>query len=132
MVYGLDAVIPTKIGLPTLHSEVIRDTSLNEQQLSCNIDLLEETRDIALVHLASYHQQARFYYAKKVSARRFNVRDWVLKVRTGNYSKLDSNWVGPYEVIKVLDNGAHVLKKLKTEKSLLNTWNAQHLQKYHV
>ncbi|PON40412.1 hypothetical protein PanWU01x14_297320, partial [Parasponia andersonii] len=75
---------------------------------------------------------ARSYYAKKVSACRFNAGDWVLKVRTGNFSKLDSDWIGPYEVIKVLDNGAYVLKELKTGKSLPNTWNAQHLKKYHV
>ncbi|PON50430.1 hypothetical protein PanWU01x14_222950, partial [Parasponia andersonii] len=117
---------------PTLCSEVVRDAPLNEQQLTHNTDLLEETRNMALVHLISYHQQARFYYVKKVSARRFNARDWVLKVRTGNSSKLDSNWVGPYKVIKALDNGVYVLKELKTEKSLPNTWNAQHLKKYHV
>ncbi|PON46199.1 hypothetical protein PanWU01x14_253230, partial [Parasponia andersonii] len=52
---------------------------------------------MALIHLASYHQQARSYYAKKISARRFDAGDRVLKARTGNSSKLDSNWVGPYE-----------------------------------
>ncbi|PON69734.1 hypothetical protein PanWU01x14_085180, partial [Parasponia andersonii] len=108
------------------------DAPLNEQQLSHNTDLLEETRNMALVHLASYHQQARSYCAKKLSTCRFNTGNWVLKVKTGNFSKLDSNWVGSYEVIKALDNGAYVLKKLKTGKSLPNIWNAQHLKKYHV
>ncbi|PON75589.1 hypothetical protein PanWU01x14_042140, partial [Parasponia andersonii] len=131
MVYGSEAVIPTEISLLTLRSEVVKDAPLNEQQLSHNTDLLEETRNMALVHLASYHQQVRSYYAKKVSAHRFNAGDWVLLVRTGHSSKLDSNWVGPYEVIKALDNGANVLKELKTGKSLSNTWNAQHLKKYH-
>ncbi|PON53377.1 hypothetical protein PanWU01x14_202590, partial [Parasponia andersonii] len=56
----------------------------------------------------------------------------VLKVRTVNSLKLDSNWVGPYEVIKALDNSAYILKELKTEKSLPNTWNDQHLKKYYV
>ncbi|PON79363.1 hypothetical protein PanWU01x14_010980, partial [Parasponia andersonii] len=76
--------------------------------------------------------QARSYYAKKVNARRSNARDWVLKVRTGNSSKLDFNWVGPYKVIKVLDNGTYVLKEFKIGKSLPNTWNAQHLKIYHL
>ncbi|PON44043.1 hypothetical protein PanWU01x14_269790, partial [Parasponia andersonii] len=132
MVYGSEAVIPTEIGLPTLHSEVVRDAPLNEQQLSHNIDLLEEMRNMVLVHLASYHQRARSYYTKKVSTHRFNVGDWVLKVRTGNSSKLDSNWVRPYEVIKALDNGVYVLKEFKIRKSLPNTWNTQHLKKYHM
>ncbi|PON59533.1 hypothetical protein PanWU01x14_158910, partial [Parasponia andersonii] len=128
MVYGSETVIRTEIGLPTLRSEVVRDAPLNEQQLSHNTDLLEEMRNMVPVHLASYHQQARSYYAKKVSARRFNAGDWVLKVRTGNSSKLNSNWVGPYEVIKALDNDAYVLKDFKIGKSLPNTWNAQHLK----
>ncbi|PON56997.1 hypothetical protein PanWU01x14_177270, partial [Parasponia andersonii] len=128
MVYGSEAMIPIETGLPTLRSEVVRDTSLNEQQLSRNTELLKETRGMALVHLASYHQQARSYYARKVSARRFNAGDWVMKVRTGNSSKLDFNWVGPYEVIKALDNGAYVLKELKIGKSLPNMWSAQHLK----
>ncbi|PON34196.1 hypothetical protein PanWU01x14_346400, partial [Parasponia andersonii] len=75
---------------------------------------------------------ARAYYAKKVRARQFNTGDRVLKVRTGNSSKLDSNWIGPYEMIKALNNGAYVLKELKTGKNLPNTWNAQHLKKYHM
>ncbi|PON34050.1 Ribonuclease H-like domain containing protein [Parasponia andersonii] len=61
MVYGSEAVIPT------LLSEVVRDAPLNERQLSHNTDLLEETRNMALVHLPSYNQQARSFYAKKVS-----------------------------------------------------------------
>ena len=56
MVYGSDAVIPTEIGLPTLRSEVVKDARLNEQQLGHNMDLLEETRNVAQIHLASYHQ----------------------------------------------------------------------------
>ncbi|PON40414.1 hypothetical protein PanWU01x14_297340 [Parasponia andersonii] len=132
MVYRSEAVIPTEVGLLTLRTEVVKDAPLNELQLSRNTDLLEETRDMALVHLVSYHQQARSYYPKKDNARRFNAGDWILKVRTGNSSKLDSNWIGPYEVIKALDSGAYILKELKTKKNLPNTWNAQHLKKYYV
>ncbi|PON37157.1 Ribonuclease H-like domain containing protein, partial [Parasponia andersonii] len=132
MVYGSEAVIPTEVGLLTLRSKVVEDSPLNECQLSHNTDLLEETRDMVLVHLTEYHQRARSYYAKKVSPRRFNAGDWVLKARTGNSSKLDSNWVGPYEVTKALDNGAYILKELKTGRNVPNTWNAQHLKKYYV
>ena len=87
---------------------------------------------MALIHLASYHQRAKSYFAKRVNVRKFAIGDWVLKIRTGHASKLDSNWVGPYEIVKALDNGAYVLKELKTGKTLPNTWNAQHLKKYFV
>ena len=87
---------------------------------------------MALVHLASYQQRAKTYFAKKVNARRFSAGEWGLKAKTGNSSKLDPNWVGPYEVVKALDCGVYVLKELKTGKILPNTWNAQHLKKYYV
>ncbi|PON74511.1 Ribonuclease H-like domain containing protein, partial [Parasponia andersonii] len=132
MVFGSEAVIPVEVGLPTLRSQVVEDPPLNECQLSHNTDLLEETRNMALIHLAAYHQRARSYYAKKVNPRRFNAGDWVLKARTRNASKLDSNWVGPYEVVKALDNGAYILKELKTGKNMPNTWNAQHLKRYYA
>ena len=54
MVYGSETVIPTEIGLPTLCSKRVENAPLNEQQLGHNTDLLEETRDVALIHLASY------------------------------------------------------------------------------
>lgn len=54
MVYGSEAIIPTEIGLPTLCSKIVENALLNEQQLGHNTDLLKETRDVALVHLASY------------------------------------------------------------------------------
>ena len=82
MVYGSEAVIPTEIGLPTLRSKVAEDASLNEQQLGHNADLLEETRGVALIHLASYHQRAKSYFAKRVNVRKFAIGDWVLKIRT--------------------------------------------------
>ena len=44
MVYGTEAIIPTKIGLPTLHFDVVDRPEINQNQLLLNLDLAEETR----------------------------------------------------------------------------------------
>ena len=54
MVYGTKAVIPTEIGLPTLWSDILDMSVVNQNQLLLNLDLAEETRQIAQIKLASY------------------------------------------------------------------------------
>ena len=49
MVYGTEAVIPTEIGLPTLRSNIVDIPDDNQNQLLLNLDLAEETRQIAHV-----------------------------------------------------------------------------------
>ena len=44
MVYGIEAVIPTEISLPTLRSDIIDAPVVNQTQLLLNLDLVEETR----------------------------------------------------------------------------------------
>ena len=47
MVYGTEVVIPTEIGLPTLHTDIVDKPEINQNQLLLNLDLAEETRQIA-------------------------------------------------------------------------------------
>ena len=77
MVYGTEAVIPTEMGLPTLHSDIMDMPEVNQNQLLLNLDLAEKTRQIAQIKFASYQQQARNLYAQKVKPCSFVVIDWV-------------------------------------------------------
>ena len=63
IVYDTKAIIPTEIGLPTLRSDIMDRPEINLNQLLLNLDLAEETRQIAQIKLASYQQQARNFYA---------------------------------------------------------------------
>ena len=67
MVYDTEAVIPTEIGLPTLRYDIVDMSDINQNQLLLNLDLVEETRQIAQIKLASYQQQACNFYDQKVS-----------------------------------------------------------------
>ena len=44
MVYGTKVVVPTKIGLPTLRSDIVDKLEINKNQLLLNLDLTEETK----------------------------------------------------------------------------------------
>lgn len=49
LVFGMEAVIPVEIGLPTMQIEHY-DESSNPVQLRANLNLLEETRDNMPLH----------------------------------------------------------------------------------
>ena len=91
-------LIPTEIGLPTFRSDIVDKPNINQNQLLLNIDLAEETRQIAQVKLASYQQQAHNFYDKKVKSCSFVVGDWVPHRILTPQTKLQPNWEGPFEV----------------------------------
>uniref|UniRef100_A0A2N9GFR7 Uncharacterized protein n=1 Tax=Fagus sylvatica TaxID=28930 RepID=A0A2N9GFR7_FAGSY len=53
LTYGVEAVIPLEVGLPTLRSEEY-DRENNELMLAKDMDLVQERRDLAMIRLASY------------------------------------------------------------------------------
>ena len=54
MVYGTEAVILMEIGLLTLHYDIVDRLEINQNQLLLNLDLAEETKQIAQIRLALY------------------------------------------------------------------------------
>ena len=114
-VYGTKAVIPTEIGLPTLRSDIADMPDVNHNQLFLNMDLAEETRQIAQIKLASYQQQARNFYAQKVRPCSFVAGDQILHRISTPQTKLQPNWEGPFEIAEVIRNGAHKLRKFMVE-----------------
>ncbi|XP_062088909.1 uncharacterized protein LOC133795475 [Humulus lupulus] len=100
MVYGTEAIIPTKVGLPTLRTELASDLTTNNIQLTHNLDLLEELRTIAQIRHKNYQKAAERYYNKRVHSHTFKKGDWVLRKVTGNPKKLEPNWEGPFEIIE--------------------------------
>lgn len=56
LVYAVDAVIPTDIGIPNLRTELAwHNKALNDQMMTKNLDSLGEKRNKAFVQLAHYH-----------------------------------------------------------------------------
>uniref|UniRef100_A0A2N9EQY4 RNA-directed DNA polymerase n=1 Tax=Fagus sylvatica TaxID=28930 RepID=A0A2N9EQY4_FAGSY len=78
LTYGVEAVIPLEVGLPTLRSEEY-DQENNELMLARDMDLAQERKDLAMIRLASYQGDLKKKYGKNVSARSLAPGDMVLQ-----------------------------------------------------
>ncbi|KAL6328496.1 hypothetical protein AAG906_038691 [Vitis piasezkii] len=68
LAYGVDAVIPTEIGLPTAQI-AIQGQRNEDMELARHLDCADETREAASVRMAAYQQKSAAYYNKKVRPR---------------------------------------------------------------
>ncbi|XP_026415785.1 uncharacterized protein LOC113311147 [Papaver somniferum] len=107
LTYGAEAVLPSKVILPTW------ENGLNSDLFLAKLDDLEENREIALQHMMNYHQRLSREYNKRVKPRSFVPGELVLReippYQKGSGGKLDSTWEGPYIVKRVVGNGAYEL-----------------------
>ena len=132
--YGMEAVIPLEVGLPTFRSELC-DQGLNDLNVARELDLAEEGREAAAIRLAAYQQQLAKGYNPRVKERKFAVGELVLKKtlpgdRDPNEWKLAPNWQGPFKIISTAGRSAYRLEDMEG-KELPRPWNAMHLKKFY-
>ncbi|GKA25683.1 reverse transcriptase domain-containing protein [Tanacetum coccineum] len=65
---GTEAVIPAKIGMPTLRTAEV-DLTKNDEALEINLDLIEEKREQAAIQKAKSNAKMKKYYNSKVRGR---------------------------------------------------------------
>ena len=59
LVYGAEVIIPTEVGMPSLRIEIAwENQDSNSEQRRCDLDLIKERRDRALLRLACYQQES--------------------------------------------------------------------------
>ena len=78
LTYGAEAVIPLEINFPTQRTTAF-DPIANNSLLEKSLDLLEEKRESAMVHLAYYQQKLKQGYDSKVKSRPLAPGDLVLR-----------------------------------------------------
>jgi len=134
MAYGMEAVLPVEVSIPT--SRVTRyEEQSNVEQMGLELDLLEERRTDAQLRLASYQARTARYYNKRVKRKQFKVGDLVLRVVTPNTKPKNSGalgptWEGPYRIKEVVANGSYRLTEV-TGRDIKHTWNADQLKLYY-
>nr|CAN71386.1 hypothetical protein VITISV_010559 [Vitis vinifera] len=102
LAYGMGAIIPTEIGLPTIWTEAGRQDDANTE-LGRNLDWADEVRETASIRMADYQQRASAHYNRKARPRSFKNGTLVFRkvfentVETGR-GKFQANWEGPYIV----------------------------------
>nr|GEW24247.1 reverse transcriptase domain-containing protein [Tanacetum cinerariifolium] len=101
LTYGIEAVIPAEIGMPTLKTAKV-DLIQNNEALEINLDLLEERREQASIREAKGKAKMERYYNSKVQNISFKPGDLVYRnndaSRAEDTGKLGPKWEGPYEV----------------------------------
>jgi hypothetical protein len=133
LAYGLEAIIPLEVGLPTIRTEIFQEAQ-NDEALRLNLDFIEERREAALIRLAAYQRQLAKDYNKRVKPREFTVGDWVLRrvvkhTAVASHGKLGANWEGPYRVTRIAGHGAYYLET-RDGQAIPNPWNTLNLRAY--
>ncbi|GJZ95991.1 hypothetical protein Tco_0668325 [Tanacetum coccineum] len=125
LTYGMEAVIPTEIGMPTLRTAEI-DPTKNNEALGMNLDLIEERREQASIQEAKSKKKMEKHYDSRVRGTSFKPGDMVYRNNEASYArdegKLGPKWEGPYEVKESLEKGAYKLKDCKGNE-IPRTWN---------
>ena len=78
MTYGAETVIPLEINFPTQKTSTFCPNANNEL-LEKNLDLIEERRESAMVHLAYDQQKLKQGYDAKMKLRPLAPEDLVLR-----------------------------------------------------
>ncbi|XP_074298617.1 uncharacterized protein LOC141629533 [Silene latifolia] len=113
LVYGMEAVIPVELEIPSLR--ILLESQVPEadwvQPRYDSLVMLDERRLNALYHVQLYQKRIERAFNKKVKPRGISEGDLVLKsVRAllpiDARGKFKPNWAGPYLVKKILLGGA--------------------------
>jgi len=132
LVYGAEAVLPTELKYGSPRVRAYDEESQRTQRID-DVNFLKEIRCQAALRSARYQQGLRRYHSRRVRPRELQAGDLVLrrKQKLSGLNKLSTRWEGPFRVVSVSRPGA---VRLETEdgKLVQNSWNIEHLRKYHL
>ena len=102
MTYGAEAVLPIENSFPTLRSSTFIPEN-NDELLGRSLDLAEEKKEKAMIHMVYYHQKLKRGYDANVKLRPLSPGDLVMRKILGSaknpsWGKLGPNWEGPYRI----------------------------------
>ncbi|GKD27426.1 hypothetical protein Tco_1233640 [Tanacetum coccineum] len=93
LTYGTKAVIPVKIGMPSLRCTKVDQIQSNEA-LMLNLDMLEAKRERATIREAKSKAKMEKYYNAKVRNTTFKPGDFIYQSNEASYAK-EGEKLGP-------------------------------------
>ena len=134
MTYGAEAILPLEASFPILKSSTFTPKN-NDELLGISLDLAEEKREKAMIHMACYHQKLKQGYDVNVKLRPLSPGDLVMRkildsTKNPSWGKLGPNWEGLYRITSVAGIGAYYLEDLD-EKTVFHPWNVNNLRRYY-
>ena len=100
LTYGMDTVIPVKIGSSSYRVSGDIDPRVNNLNTRICLDLLEKRRERALIVSEAQKQRAAGYHNRRVRPRQFKVGDLVLKGQT--LGKVAPKWANSDQIRNAL------------------------------
>ena len=100
---GMEAIIPTEIGLPTIRTTT--PESENAESIARELDMSDEQLEAATIRITSYQRRLANSYNRRVKPQVFRPSDLVLRKVFENTAdptagKFQPNWEGPYVVTR--------------------------------
>jgi hypothetical protein len=137
LVYGMEAVVPLEVEIPSLR--ILKDAKLDESEWARSrfkqLNLINERRLAAICHHQLYQSRIAKAYNKKVKPRVFKEGDLVLRkipLASGeDQSKWAPNYKGPYVVKKDFSGGALILTNMD-KRDLPRPVNSDVVKKYYA
>jgi len=136
LTYGMEAVPPYEILIPSLRVQLSDELSIDERRdsLLAQLELLDERRLKAANHTRMYQGRISRFYEKKVIERKFKVGEMVVKRKmvkiAGPRSELQPNWDGPFVVKETYPGNAYKLVDAEGIE-LQHPWNGLYLKKFY-
>jgi hypothetical protein len=136
LVYGVEAVLPLEIEIPSLRVALHHEASDKEKiRLRLEeLDALDEKRLQAQQNLEMYRARMERAYNKLARVRQFRQGELVLAIPKPlrvSGGKFKSWWEGPYVVEKAYEGGTYQLVDRKGER-VMAPLNGRFLKKYYV
>jgi ribonuclease HI len=138
LAFGVEAVLPLEVELPSLRVAMQSDMTMDEcQQLRLDeLDAMNEKRLIAQQNLEIYQAKMARTYDKMARVRAFQQGELVLVLKRpiiGRHigPKFSPNWEGPYVIEKVYGGGAYQLIDHEGERPMPPI-NGRYLKKYYT
>ena len=133
LTYGMEAIVPTKIRMPTIQTGISEEAST--EAIIKDLDTANELREAATICIASYQQRLASWHNRRVKPRTFKAKELVLRkvfenTSTPTNGKFQPNWEGPYIVVFVGLAGSYALNR-PDGTVVPRMWNVMHLKKYY-
>ena len=77
LTYGMEAIIPIEIGMPTLRTKILEEA--NTEALARDLDMTGELHEAAVVRIASYQKKTTNLYKRRVRQCTYQAKDIVLR-----------------------------------------------------
>ena len=133
LTYGMEAVFPTKIALPTVRTTA--SESANEESIIKELDTSDELWEAAAIRLTFYQHRLANSYNKRVRPRVFQPGNLVLRKVFENMAnpragKFQPNWEGLYIVRRLGEPESYAIDTINGTP-VPRMWNAMHLKRYY-